>query len=228
MGIAQKKSHGGPMPREDSAFVVLGLTNGPGWTPNPCLASQVQWVRDRAMPVGAYAVVSQPSSAQLARHGSTGPFDAGTASGRLSNAGWAQARFNLAILQQAGLRDPGRSVPGVWIDVEPVPDFDWGTDLAANAAVVVGTVRAYSDAGLRVGVYSTPALWRRIVGDLRLNLPEWRAAGQTSQAEATRRCGADWVIQGGAAVMGQWVEESRDRNVVCPGAERSVGAWFSS
>lgn len=247
MGIEKKRSHGAPMPLGDSAYVVLGLTNGPGFTPNPCLAEQVGWVRERTMWLGAYAVVSQPDATQLARYGGTGPYPTNNRLDRLRNVGHAQATFNLASMDRAGMRTADAPVPGVWLDVEPVPNFDWGTDLTANAAVVEGAARGYRDAGLTVGVYSTPALWRRVVGDLALGLPEWRAAGQTSQAEALRRCAADWVIQGGEAVLGQWVEHGgdpdaepdtsgfgfthhagwRDRNVVCPGGEQAWKRFFS-
>lgn len=221
MGIAQKKSHGGPMPPGDSTFVILGVTNGPGFTPNPCLASQVDWVRNRSIPLGAYAVVSQPSAAQVTRYGAAGPYGGRARLDRLRNSGYAQATQNLATMKSAGM-----DVPALWVDVEPVPDFDWGTDLVANAAVVEGTVRGYRDAGMLVGIYSTPALWRRVVGTASFGLPEWRAAGQTSAAEARRRCAEDWVIQGGGALMGQWVEDNRDRNLICPGRERTLATWF--
>ena len=65
-----------------------------------------------------------------------------------------------------------------------------------------------------------------MVGDLALDVPEWRAAGQTSRAEALRRCRDDWVIQGGKGVLGQWVEGGRDLNVTCPGASTAVRRWF--
>jgi hypothetical protein len=35
MGIPQKRSLGLPMPVPSAKFVILGLTNGPGFTPNP-------------------------------------------------------------------------------------------------------------------------------------------------------------------------------------------------
>ena len=92
-------------------------------------------------------------------------------------------------------------------------------------AVVQGLARGYTDAGLKIGVYSTPHLWQRTVGDLALGVPEWRAAGHTSRDEALSRCGADWQIQGGDAVFGQWVAEDRDHNVTCP-AVTSLTPWF--
>jgi hypothetical protein len=222
MGIPQKRSLGAPMPTDAARFVVLGLTNGPSFTPNPCLAAQVSWVAERHLLAGAYAVVSYPDAAALRRYGGRGPFDGSTRLGALANTGYQAGVFSLATMRDAGLRSPV-----VWVDVEPVPDFDWSADHAANAAVVRGTARAYADAGHRVGYYSTPSLWRRVVGDLRTGgAPEWRAAGQTSLAEALRRCADDWSFGGGRGVLGQWVEDARDRNVTCPGQVANPREWF--
>ena len=44
MGIPQKQGQGSPMPLDAARYVILGLTNGPGFYANPCLASQVAWV----------------------------------------------------------------------------------------------------------------------------------------------------------------------------------------
>jgi hypothetical protein len=209
------------MPTDAARFVVLGLTNGPGFTENPCLADQVQWVKDRHLLAAAYAVVSRPSRDQLAEHGGRGPFDADTDLGRQANAGYQQALAAVATMRRAGLE-----TPLVWLDVEHVPDFEWGEDLAANGSVVQGAAQGYADAGYRVGVYSTPSLWADVVGDLALGLPEWRPAGQSPRETALERCGDDWRVQGGDAVMVQWVAERRDLDVTCPGAVDRAGKWF--
>lgn len=221
MGIPEKRSEGAPMPTDAAQFVIIGLTNGPSFTPNPCLADQVRWVADRHLMAAAYSVVSYPNAKTLQRYGRTGPFPAGTKAGSLSNVGYQAARFNVRSLRAANL-----VTPMIWIDVEPVAKFEWSSDLAANAAVVRGMARGYTDAGFKIGFYSTPSLWRRVVGHLRIGSPEWRAAGQTSKAEALSRCGPDWSIQGGAALLGQWVEDGRDRNVTCPGASTAAEQWF--
>lgn len=222
MGIPEKQGLGMPMPLPEAEYVVLGLTNGPGFTPNPCLATQVQWAKDNDVLVAVYAVSSYPDKATLDEYGADGPHDASTKEGRLKNVGYQQARYNIGTMGKVGLLSPI-----IWIDVEPVPVFEWSDDLQANAAVIEGVARGYVDAGFRIGVYSTPHLYARVVGNLQLGgVPEWRAAGQTSRAEALNRCGADWSIQGGPAVMGQWVAESRDQNVTCPGVARDLGQWF--
>jgi hypothetical protein len=221
LGIPERRTLGLPMPLPQVEYVVLGLTNGPGFTANPCLRDQVAWTRERGLMTAAYAVASFPDDPAVAEHGTDGPYDAGTDLGALANTGYQQALANVVTMRDADL-----ATPMVWVDVEPVRDFEWSTDPVANAAVVEGATRAYADAGYRVGIYSTPVLWADVVGDLALGLPEWRAAGQTSRAEARNRCGEDWTIQGGRAVLGQWVEGSRDQNITCPGVSADLGRWF--
>ncbi|MET0953639.1 MAG: hypothetical protein ABWX57_10140 [Aeromicrobium sp.] len=223
MGIPERRTLGAPMPLKEARYVVVGLTNGPGFSANPCLADQVDWARRHRLLTAAYAVASHPDAGTVARYGTDGPFDASTRLGALANTGYQQARFNVASMVDAGLRSPI-----VWIDVEPVPDFEWSADPVANAAVVRGAARGYVDAGYRIGVYSTPHLWAQIVDDLALGVPEWRAAGETSRAEAARRCGQEWAIQGGDPVLAQWLENARDHNVTCPGVHRQLTRWFHS
>lgn len=221
MGIPEKRSEGAPMPTSAAEFVIIGLTNGPSFTRNPCLAEQVAWARERGLLVAAYSVVSFPSKQHLAQLRDDGPYDAGSRLGALRNVGVQMARFNLRTMQEAGLDSPI-----VWIDVEPVRFFEWSDDLEANGAVIEGVARGYREAGYRIGFYSLPTLWQAVVGDLVVGGPEWRAAGETSMEEAIARCGDDWSFQGGRAVLGQWVEDHRDRNVTCPGSVTDLADWF--
>jgi len=224
MGIPQKPTEGAPMPLGSARFVVLGLTNGPGFVANPCLADQLAWVTQRHLLVSAYSVISAPYDDVLARYGGTGPYDASTRAGRLGNVGYQEALFNVGTMRSVGLQ-----TPFVWLDVEPVTGFDWPSGpgaTAANAAVIKGAARGYEEQGYQVGVYSIESLWKRVVGDLRLGLPEWRPAGGTGRTGAVRRCGGDWMFQGGAAVLGQWVEHGRDQDVTCPGQAPYLSLWF--
>lgn len=221
MGIPDRPTQGMPMPRETSEFVVIGLTNGPSFTPNPCLVDQVAWAKQHRQLVAAYAVVSYPREDQLREFRNDGPFDGSNRLGALRNTGYQAAMYTVQAMARADLPSPI-----VWVDVEPVTGYEWSGDKVANAAVVEGTVRAYRDSDLRVGFYSTPYMWSEIVGDYATGAPEWRAAGETSRAEALDRCGEDWSIQGGSALMGQWVEDRRDHNVTCPGQELDLSEWF--
>ncbi|MDT7614329.1 MAG: hypothetical protein QOF00_1776 [Pseudonocardiales bacterium] len=221
MGIPEKRTEGKPMPTSAARFVVLGLTNGPSFVANPCLESQLAWVIDRHLRAAAYSIVSYPDDGVIAQLGGDGPFDGATRLGALRNVGYQAALFNIATMKRVGL-----TTPVVWIDVEPVLHFDWSPDLRANGAVVQGTARGYQDGGFRIGFYSIGSLWTRVVGSLRFGAPEWRPAGERGLDEALSRCGPDWSFQGGAAVLGQWVEDARDRDVTCPGAVADLGHWF--
>ena len=200
------------MPTAEAEYVVIGLTNGPGFHANPCLADQVAWASERGLLVAAYSVISWPDEAAQEQYGG------------LHEAGYAQA----AVQPRSRWRRPASTRRSSGWTSSRCRTTSGRTDPVANAEVVVGAAQGYVDAGYRVGVYSTPYIWDSIVGDLSLGVPEWRAAGQTSRAEAESRCGPDWTIQGGQAVLGQWVEDSRDKNVTCPGAEADLGIYFAS
>lgn len=222
LGIPERPTLGLPPPLPEAEYVIIGLTNGPAFTENPCLADQVASVRSSGRLLASYAVTSYPDDEALEAVGDDGPYDGSTPGGALANTGYQQAAFGVAEMARTGLE-----TPVVWVDVEPVADFEWSSDLEANAAVVRGVVRGYEDAGYEVGIYSTAYLWAEIVGDLELGLPEWRAAGETSRAEALARCGPESSIQGGEPVMGQWLADSRDHNVTCPGVSADLGRWFA-
>lgn len=223
MGIAARRTLGLPLPPASSQFMLVGLTNGPGFYPNPCLADQVAYARSRRLPTAAYAVVTYPTPAQLVQYGGVGPRSGDDPRGRLFNAGWAQARLNVT-----GMRVAGLSSPILWLDVEPVrPPAPWSNDPAANRTVLEGSMAAYRGAGLRLGVYSTQYLWRTVVGDAAYGLPEWRAAGATSRERALALCTRD-PIQGGEVVLTQWVDEV-DHDVLCPGRTQAgvLGDYFA-
>ena len=61
MGIPEKRSEGLPLPDSSARFVVIGLTNGPGFVANPCMADQVAWANSRHLLVAAYSVISGPT-----------------------------------------------------------------------------------------------------------------------------------------------------------------------
>lgn len=216
MGMRSRPTQGKPLPKPSTRFVVIGLTNGPAFHPNPCLASQVAWAKTRHLYVAAYAVATYPTKRQLAAHGTTGPHSTHRDYGKLFNTGYAQARVNVANMERVGLASPI-----VWVDVEPVsPPSPWSGSKGGNRAVVDGVVHGYQSAGYQVGFYSTKTLWRIIVGKTRYRLPEWRTAGQATRRAALARCRTD-QIQGGSAVLTQWYDSDRDYDAICPGRPAS-------
>ncbi len=120
------------MPPPESQFMIIGLTNGPAFTPNPCLTSQVAYARDRGQWTAGYAVSSFPTDSQLAQYGG-----GGTRQQQLYATGVAQARFNVANLRAAGLR-----TTVLWVDIEPVSSAPWSANAGENNAVIDGVLRA--------------------------------------------------------------------------------------
>lgn len=213
MGIPSRRSSGNPMPLSSASFAVIGLTNGPGWYPNPCLAAQVAWAKSRGVWASAYSMTTFPTSAQMRAYGGSGPWSTATRAGRLRNAGYAQATFNVTSMATAGLK-----VPFVWVDVEPYPTHPWSRDVHANRQVVRGVVRAYEDRGYQVGFYSYDNGWRTVVGSWRQpSHPAWVPVGPVSSGwtRASSRCSAP-SFSGGPVWLAQWVQDNRDRDVTCP------------
>jgi hypothetical protein len=215
VGFRGRNGLGQPMPDVGVRFVIVGLTNGRSFTPNPCLQRHLDWVRSHHVYAAAYAFGTYPTRAQVRQYRHSGPYDGRSFLGALGNAGNAAARFNIAVMQRHGF-----TTPHVWLDVEPSSSRPWSGRRVWNGAVVRGWVRAYQDAGYSVGFYSTTSLWNGIAGRLRLGLPEWRTAGPVSPRGALRRCG-ERGFQGGAAVIAQWWTTHRDLDRLCPGASRS-------
>jgi hypothetical protein len=214
IGFKGRNGLGQPMPDPGVSFVVVGLTNGRAFTPNPCLGEHLTWVRNHRAAAAAYAFAAFPSRAQLRRHRNHGPYDGRTGFGALKNAGHAAAAYNIAVMRRHGF-----STPHVWLDVEPSSSHPWSHRRQLNRAVVRGWIRGYRDAGYTVGVYSTPLLWRHILGGFRPGLPEWRTAGPASPSAALGKCRGE-SIQGGPAVIAQWWTSRRDYDRLCPSAER--------
>src|SRR3712207_1643854 len=98
--------YGLPMPPTTTQFVIVGLTRGRPFTENPCLQSQVDWTRQYAKPANGYTLAAFPTAAQLATYGTRGPWSAATHAGRLSNVGYAEARFPLDSLRRVSFAPP--------------------------------------------------------------------------------------------------------------------------
>lgn len=211
MGIPSRRSEGQPMPPRTTGFVVIGLTNGPGFYPNPCLGSQVAWARKHHRLTGMYAMTTYPTAAQVTKHGGAGPYRGTDRLTRLRNTGHAQATFNVKNARAAGLRNTF-----VWVDIEEYPVAPWRGSLKERRAVIDGVLRGYKDAGVRVGIYSIASSWTRITGSWRPGLPLWDSVGPTSQRKATARCSTT-SFTGGRRVMTQWWDDHHDFDVTCPG-----------
>ena len=198
------------------------MTNGPGFYPNPCIARQVKWVKQRKLHIGTYAMTTFPKRKQITAYGEQGPWPATTFRNQLRNTGYAQARFNVQTMDRVGLDSEV-----MWVDVEPYPVAPWTSNRKNNKAVLDGVLRGYRDAGLGVGFYTSPGPWADIIGTSRYGLPEWRTAGghpwsDTDFSDSRRMCRVS-SVQGGPILVAQWWDTVRDHDLLCPRARTS--AW---
>jgi hypothetical protein len=199
--------YGLPGPMASASFVVLGLTDGGSFRPNPCLARQVASAKSGHLWTGAYAISTYPTSEQLTRYGGTG-----TVPVRLRRVGAAQAGFNITTMARVGLRPPM-----VWVDVEPSTRTPWSATPDNNNAVIDGVIARYQAAGLRAGIYSYDKAWKAITGARVLSgVPTWVPVGYKGRAVAAATCaGASYA--GDKPRLTQWTDGVRDYNLTCPG-----------
>ncbi|HET7399521.1 MAG TPA: VCBS repeat-containing protein [Intrasporangium sp.] len=204
-----------PMPPTSTQFVIVGLTRGLPFTENPCLASQLAWVRSNGKPAHAYTMAAFPTAAQLTTYGSRGPWSASSRAGQLSNVGYAEAAFAVASLRTVGF-----TPPVVWIDVEPRSAQPWPTATTAqqreNRYVVEGLMRGLRDARFAYGLYSFLSGWQSITGSWRLpGVPVWATAGRLDYpTEALDRC-RQASFSGGRVYLSQWYDDVRDYDLTC-------------
>jgi hypothetical protein len=196
-------------PPTSTQFLVIGLTHGLPFTENPCVATQAAWATDRAKPTHAYTMAAFPTAAQLTTYGSSGPWSASTRGGRLSNVGYAEARYAVATVRDV----PGWAPRMMWVDVEPRPAQPWpsGSTLkrTENAYVIQGLMRGLRDAGYSYGLYSYTSGWQEIVGSWRLpGVPVWAASGKLGYPnEALDKC-TQPSFSGGRVYLSQWLNDA--------------------
>ncbi len=218
MGIPSRPTEGKKMPKASMKFLIIGLTNGPGFYTNPCLASQVAWAKRHHVHTAPYAFTTYPTSSQLKRYAKSGPYKGNSTTAKLKNTGYAQAQFNVANMRKAGLR-----APFIWVDVEySRSPAKWSSSRTRNKAVLDGVFAGYQAAGLKVGVYTSEEHWKNLIGKARYRVPEWRTVGPASKTKAMKKCSVR-SVQGGKIVLAQWwiddsnTNNSTDYNVLCPG-----------
>ena len=187
----------GVVPPGDPPYVILGLTDGTGAAPNPCLDAQVAWARANGTRIGAYLVAAYPNAGQLAA--ATDPPLApcgATLSCRLRNVGTAEAAQAVATIRGLDIHPPL-----IWVDVEFRTDGPWSRRVAANVAVLKGIARGLHAANMRFGVYTTPLMWTDITGKYPLRVPNWLPTGDPSARHALALCGRTatggptWLVQ---------------------------------
>jgi hypothetical protein len=178
----------------DGGFGIVGITRGKPLTTNPCLAAQLQWARGHR----GYAVYVNTS---YPRH--TDPV------------AWGRAIARDAVKREHASGNAG--VPMWWLDVETAND--WVGTPQENATVLDSVAATLQQAGARVGVYSSPAMWPEIAGAWKPPLPNWLASGPGTAGKALAAC-AGRGFSGYRPALVQWVHNTRrgrlDHDLICP------------
>jgi hypothetical protein len=110
--------------------------------------------------------------------------------------------------------------PMVWVDVEFRRHPSWSKSRADNARVIEGVLDGLRSAGMPFGIYTTSYMWQHIVGDLRVDAPNWLPAGDGNPDHAKAKCrttgtgGPTWIAQYTRAL---------DENLTCPVMDATPG-----
>jgi hypothetical protein len=219
------------------AFAVVGVNGGTAVTANPCLSTQLRWAAGSSGAVGeqprvqAYLNTANPGQVrdQVSTWPTTGTNRYGRCDGSNSAAcsyqyGRERATYSVRAIFGPAARAVGQPT-GVagrtwWLDVETGNTWQTGSAeaLARNRATLEGMADYLTAGGGRVGLYSTGAQWRQIVGTVPATstlapLPSWLAGG-TSLSSALTTC-AKAPLTRGPVVLAQYVTDGLDRDRSC-------------
>jgi hypothetical protein len=182
-------------------FGIVGVAHGKPLTTNPCLAKQLRWARGYR----GYAVYVNTSNP-----------------GKSDPVAWGRKIARDAIAREHAVGTGG--VAMWWLDVETVND--WVGSPQENATVLDAAAATLQQAGAKVGVYSSPAMWPQIAGTWTPPLPNWLAIGPGTTTDALAACDG-FGFTGDHPAMVQWVQNTKrgklDHNLICPSMRAHAG-----
>ena len=201
---------GQPVPSNQSAIAVIGVTGGRSFTVNPCLGQQFAWAQKAGRGFAVYLNVNFPAGSTIHRgdNGPKGVCPSDNWSCKAYNYGFNDAEFAVHYAQsQHAVADTW------WLDVETANS--WSDNTAQNAQVIQGAVDSLRAHGLAVGIYSIPSMWQEIAGSYAVGLPNW-VVQTDSATSATGFCAGNHAFGGGTVAMVQAPGVTYDQDVGCP------------
>jgi hypothetical protein len=175
-----------------TAFGIVGVTNGLGYSTSPCLTSEASHFNNLSLYVntGWYSGSSHVSAS------SPRVCVAGDNNCLAYNYG-----YNAGLYAYDAATSVGVHSLTWWLDVET--SNTWSTDVVQNQNSLQGEANALKAAGATTtGIYSTTAQWQSVTGGWQNGLPNWGATTLTTAKQAAKYCsghnftgGSTWLIQ---------------------------------
>jgi hypothetical protein len=190
-------------PPAHPAFGIVGVSDGTGYSQNPCLAKQAAWFPNLSLYVntGWYNQSSHinPSSPKVCASGDNNCL--------AYNYGY---NAGLYALSYANSQNVHASI--WWLDVET--GNTWNTDTTQNRNSLQGEYDALVANGVTtVGVYSTTYQWDTVTGTWLNNWPGWGATTVRTASQAAKFCNGH-QFTGGLTYLIQFTG-SLDQDYAC-------------
>jgi len=209
-----------PFPAPGYGYGIIGITGGRPFRENKCLAAEWEWALRNGSGAGAYVNLAAPEPGDpMSMNGPAGACGLHDLPCQFYNHSANNMQYALDVARRAGV-----DAPMWWLDVEVLNHWDRAQDL--NALVVRAAAETLQKEGIRVGIYSTYLMWRRITGDAVFGLPIW-VAGAPSDAVAPAYCDGRKSFNGGQTWLVQTLPILFDNNWACDPVVADPSAVFA-
>lgn len=188
------------------AFGVVGVTNGTGYSTNPCLAQETAHFSNLSL----YANTGWYNKSSYINPTSPKVCAVGDSNCLAYNYGYNAGAYAYNAAQSAGVQSSTW-----WLDVETANT--WNKDVVQNQNSLQGEYDALAARGATtIGAYSTTAQWQSITGGWKNGWPNWGATTWTTAAQARSYC-TGHEFTGGPSYLMQYVSKRSkiDQDVAC-------------
>ena len=193
-------------PPSNPHFGIVGVSDGTGYSQNPCLANEATWFPSINLDVNTgwndQSIYLNPTSPKVCAVGD-------------SNCLAYNYGYNAGLYAVNYANSQNVHASAWWLDVET--GNTWNSNVVQNQNSLQGEYDALQASGVTtVGVYSTTAQWQSITGSWRNNWPSWGATTWTSATQALTYCTGHQFTWGPSYFMQYKPKKSPlDQDVAC-------------
>jgi hypothetical protein len=189
-----------------ASFGIVGVTNGTGYSTNPCLVQESSHFSNLSL----YVNTGWYNKSSFINSSSPKVCAAGNSNCLAYNYGYNSGIYAFNTAANVGVHSLTW-----WLDVETTNT--WNRDVIQNQNSLQGEYDALIASGVTtVGVYSTSAQWKTITGNWQNSWPSWGATTWTTAAQATTYCTGHQFTGGPSYLMQYKPKKSTlDQNVAC-------------